>query len=654
MKMNEQMELDHSQYGLDVVQAEFLSAETTSWEELFGGYKKLYAITYSSGVDFVCKLLLKFEQAEIIFGFEEILSYSFQEIMAYQIKTVERLRERASKNKLDLISRIDEGSLRMYVTRGKLSHEKIYLLEAENGRKRVIMGSANMSFSAFSGKQRENICYMDGEKAFNWYFECFNQLKQRSSDYITSKAIAISDDPENIEEIPIAQTVKIQKSLVLDPVSEAGDEVRFIMDVKKLARKYSPLMPKTDSKGRTALSPEILKMTRRRIVDAGIQEKELRSEHPRLEINVEEQTVTLNDRKLDLNPNFDDIAKDVVLFLDYMRGYEKFHGDIGLMQARYFEFACWFFSTPFLANFRTMAVLYNQNLLPYPVFGLVYGQSKAGKTSFLETLLKMMIGQKTKVSAPDFTRTSIENLKNTVTGTPIIVDDLTQSRFSQHAIETIKNDDFGVADRLMQYPAVVISANEDVKAVSPEITRRTVICRVQAGLTNTELMKSSIVKRVQRNISTAFYREYLRLMLEEIPGLLNDLKKDDDEPVPLDIFAVSSRIICSIIRKHINEEIPSYIRELNLEDYFGEKVTGYHAIKTIQNAWTINKKAFVIDKRRRNIRYNAGQVWEVDRIMKELPENLEAHKSREWVVMNLDKAREFFGIDFRKRGFFNL
>ena len=84
---------------------------------------------------------------------------------------------------------------------------------------------------------------------------------------------------------------------------------------------------------------------------------------------------------------------------------------------------------------RDMAVRYNQNLLPYPVFGLVYGQSKAGKTSFLETLLKMMIGQKTKLSAPDFTRSSIEGLKRTVKGAPIIVDDLTNTRFNQHAIE---------------------------------------------------------------------------------------------------------------------------------------------------------------------------------------------------------------------------
>ena len=81
----------------------------------------------------------------------------------------------------------------------------------------------------------------------------------------------------------------------------------------------------------------------------------------------------------------------------------------------------------------------------------------------------------------------------------------------------------------MHYPAVVISANEDVKAVAPEVIRRTVICRVQAGLMNTEVMKSNIVRSVQQKIGTAFYREYLRQMLDRIPDMMEQLK--DDDPV---------------------------------------------------------------------------------------------------------------------------
>lgn len=264
----------------------------------------------------------------------------------------------------------------------------------------------------------------------------------------------------------------------------------------------------------------------------------------------------------------------------------------------------------------------------------------------------MMIGQRPKISAPDFTRSSIEALKRTVKGAPILVDDLTNARFNQHAIETIKNNDFGVADRLLHYPAVVISANEDVKAVAPEVIRRTIICRVQAGLTNTEVMRSNVVRTVQREIGTALYREYLRQMLAIVAELLEKMKSDDSECAP-DILAESSRVLVELIQMYSEAPCPSYIRPLTLEDYFSEKVTGSYAIKTIRSAWDINQSSFEISKQKNELRYNTGATWEADRILKELPESLEAYKSREWIVMNLKEARKFFDVPFQK-SWFNL
>lgn len=366
-----------------------------------------------------------------------------------------------------------------------------------------------------------------------------------------------------------------------------------------------------------------------------------------MEIFPEQGIARLNDKDLDLNPSAEEVEKDVSLFLRYMEGYEKFHGDVSGLQRRYFEFANWFFCSPFMACMRDMAVRYNQNLLPYPVFGLVYGQSKAGKTSFLETLLTMMIGQKAKLSASDFTRSSIESLKRNVKGAPIIVDDLTNIRFKQHAIETIKNDNFGVADQLLHYPAVVISANEDVKAVAPEVIRRTVICRVQAGMTNTEVMRSNVVRTVQREIGTAFYREYLRRMMEKTSELLEQLKDDSIESTP-DILAESSQVLMDIFQAHSKEPLPKYIRPLSLEDYFSEKVTGSYAIQTIRNAWQTSRSSFDLSEKTNELRYNAGDTRDADYILKELPETLEAHKSRDWVIMNLDEAKKFFDLSFKK------
>ena len=644
----EQEQMPQNNSGnLDVVKMEFLEAETLSWKELFSGFDTLHAITYSSGIGFVYQLLEMFQKAEIVFGCDEVISYSLQEIMAYQCKTIERLRESASKRKIDLIARIEKGTLRFFVARNVLSHEKIYLLSAEDGRKRVVMGSANMSFAAFGGKQRENISYIDGDKAYNWYWDCYCQLKEESTDEVAQESLLCADDAENLEQLPIARTIQVKKALVLQPVQEAKEEVRFVLDIKNLAAKFSAAVPKPDKKGKLMLSPEKMKTIRRQVVAGKTKEKELQIEYPQLEIFPDEGLVRLNDATLDLQPSHEEVAKDIGLFLKYMDGYEKFNGDKKGMQRRYFEFANWFFCSPFMACMRDMAVRYNQNLLPYPVFGLVYGQSKAGKTSFLETLLKMMIGQKTKISAPDFTRSSIEGLKRTVKGAPIIVDDLTNTRFNQHAIETIKNDDFGVADGLLHYPAVVISANEDVKAVAPEVIRRTVICRVQAGLTNTQVMQSSVVRTVQREIGTAFYREYLRRMLPIVNDLLEALKDDDSESAP-DILARSSQVLLDLFAEYCEREVPDYVRLLSLEDYFSEKVTGSYAIKTIQDAWRTSRSSFEISEKNNELRYNAGATWEADRILKELPETLEPHKSRDWVVMDLDEAKKFFEIDFKK------
>jgi hypothetical protein len=633
--------------ALDVVKMEFAGAETLSWRELFSGFDTLYAITYSSGIEFVYQLLDLFQQAEIIFGCDEVISYSLQEVMAYQCKLVERMRERAGKMKLDLVSRIERGNLHFYVARTVLSHEKIYLLSAADGRKRVIMGSANMSYAAFGGRQRENICYIDGDTAYDWYWNSYAELREDCTDEIAKDTLLCADDGEHLEELPVVRTVRAKKALVLQPVEEAKEEVRFALDVQNLAAKFKPSVPKPDKKGKLMLSPDKIKTIRRQVVASQIKDKELQSEYPQLEIFPDEGIVRLNGTSLDLAPSPEEIQKDATLFIKYMDGYEKFHGDVDGMQRRYYEFANWFFCSPFMACMRDMAVRYNQNLLPYPVFGLVYGQSKAGKTSFLETLLKMMIGQKTKISAPDFTRSSIEGLKRTVKGAPIIVDDLTNTRFNQHAIETIKNDDFGVSDHLVHYPAVVISANEDVKAVMPEVIRRTVICRVQAGLTNTEVMRSSVVRTVQREVGTALYREYLRRMLEIVSELMEEMKQDASESAP-DILAASSQILLDIFSEHVQGKLPSYIRSLTLEDYFSEKVTGSYAIKTIRNAWNTSSSSFEISVKSNELRYNAGATWEADRILKELPETLEAHKSRDWVVMNLDEAKNFFGIPFRK------
>jgi hypothetical protein len=446
------------------------------------------------------------------------------------------------------------------------------------------------------------------------------------------------------------QTVKTNKILYIEPHDEPT-EYDYVMDVKELAKQVAPSLPKPEKNGKICLVPDSIVPIRRKMIEAKKQEKERIAALPQLEVDIESKTVALNGKMLDLNPEHDDISNDINLFISYMNGFERFYGDTKLTPRRYYEYANWFFVSPFLAQMRYIADRHGKSVGMYPVFGLLYGRSKAGKTTFMETLLRMMIGSKPTIDASEFTQTNIAKLKYAVKGVPIIVDDLDKKKFDSHAIPIIKVDKFGVKDKLIHYPAVAISANEDVKAVAQEIIRRTVICRSTIGLTNIKTMNNNFANNIQKKMGIAFYCEYLRRMLEIVPDMLEELANDENIESP-DIIAASSNIIYEIAVEYADNELPEYIRKLTLEDYFGENVTASNAKNIVCTAWKGSRKVFAIDKKEGLLKYVAGEKsWEADRIVKELPEYLEAQNVGGTIFMNLEEACKFFEIDFRKNRF---
>jgi hypothetical protein len=647
---------DEEKAVLEVVKVDFLESSFVSWEELFDGFDALYAITYSTSIGFICELLKKFKKAEIIFGYDRVLSGAAQEVMAYQEETIRLFKERMPKNKTDLISRIENNSLRLFVSRKQPSHEKMYILEAEDGRKRVVAGSANMSYSAFTGKQRENILYMDGEKAFKWHLNCFEELKSNSVNNITSKILLAPEG--GVEDSPLASMIKEKKFFLFDPAKEKeiDEETTFILHVKDKADKRKLFMPSPGKDGNILMTADDLKKISRRTAERDVKEKASRDEYPNLLINCEGRTASLNGKPLDLTPTKEEIARDVRLFLAYMKGYEVFYGDVPATQQKYFNFANWFFLSPFMASLRIAALTLiadESAMVAYPMFGVIYGQSNAGKTHFLGTLLKMMIGATINFSGnarKECNPKNIEGLMRAVKGAPIVIDDVSQKRFGSHVVEIIKGDNFCVAERLSGCPAVVFSANEDVKAMKPEITKRAVVCWTRIELPHVEAKNISVGSRVRKNIGDAFYREYLRRMLKEMPRIMNEIKTEGGDS-KLDVFAISSKIICEIIEGHMDEKPPFFVHELNFDDYFGDKVIGSQVIEKIRRAWSVNKKMFKIDKKNGELQYQAEDKYETERIFSELPPGVRKIKSHASIVMDLEKACAFFDTNFKKHSF---
>ena len=370
---------------------------------------------------------------------------------------------------------------------------------------------------------------------------------------------------------------------------------------------------------------------------------------PKLEIDYNQKKVYLLGKELDLHPKIEDVKKDIQLFKEFMNGYDTFNGnkdDIDLAKERYFAFANWFFISPILSHLRLLAYRHNKKPDLFPIFGLLYGNSKAGKTSFLSTLLYFMIKGDPKFAGNEFTTKTINDIRLNTKGIPIIYDDMVASQFNSHAGKVVKNDTYGLYEGLDNYPAIVISANEDVKVITQDLTRRIVTCRVTIGLDTTRAMKSNSIRRIQKNITTALYRHYLGIVLDRLDEFVLPMY-DEFKDESVDAIKFSSDILVEIFSTLSDDKLPQYVRKLSIDDYFDEKVTSTYAIKAIQTAWEYNKDRFTINKKRNLLKFKLLDQHEIGRIRKELPDSLQAKVSYDTLIMDLAKAKEFFEINFK-------
>lgn len=648
-----EVEEEKQRNSINVAQLEFLDSYSTNWIDLFSGFKVLYAITFSSQLSFIEKVIEKFEYVEIIFGNESVIGNDITAVFSYQHQVITQINNAQPETRKAILDRIDNGTLILWVAKKQLSHEKIFLLSGNT--KKVITGSANLSYAAFNGNQRETINEISGVRAFDYYLEQFEILKQCASNKIEAKHLREykSNILDNLETLPITEEIKQLKEI--DVIShEPQAESNFSYSVLKHQENLKKYLPFDNKKEKITFN-QILTWQNKIKMNSRYSDVDKTDQLPQLEIDYFQKKVYLLGKELDLHPRIEDVKKDIELFKDFMKGYDSFNGneeDIELAKERYFAFANWFFISPILSHLRLLAFRHNKKPDLYPIFGLLYGNSKAGKTSFLSTLLYFMIKGDPKFAGNDFTTKTINDIRLNTKGIPIIYDDMVSSQFNSHAGKVVKNDSYGLFEGLDNYPAIVISANEDVKVITQDLTRRIVTCRVTIGLDTTRAMKSNAIRRIQKNITTALYRYYLGLVLERLDDFVSPMH-DDHYDESVDAIKFSSDILVEIFSTFGDGELPRYVRELSIDDYFDEKVTSTYAIKAIQTAWKFNRDRFSINKKRNILSFAIKDQHEINRIRKELPDSLQAKVSHDTLIMDLAKAKDFFEIEFKNASIFS-
>lgn len=644
---------------LNVVEASFKGVVSMNWEDLFNGYDEIYAITYSSSIDFISCVLPNFRYAEIIFGCEAVLEDNVAMIMSVQFSQLKFISKHKSANML--AERIEKETLKLLVSREIKSHEKIYVLKADDGRVRVITGSANFSYSAFNGIQRENITYMDNIEAYDYFYELFEQFKDNCADNVVHSSITrVIADPdaaqdELMELIPIAETVKAKKMIILE--ESDSPECIIAADANNIAKDITPLMPKADKHGKTILVPSEISKAKRKYQEIREIKTEERKKMPKLHIDVERKLMTFNDKECDLYPQKEKIQADILHFFEYMDGFDAFSGDVDSNRRTYFLFAVWYLSSPFMPYLRLIAHNNGQDIKQFPVYAILYGESNGGKTAFINLLTKMMCGKKVPVNkSGDFTTTTIDGLKQSCEGLPIVIDDLSKTQYTNHISNVVKYDEWGLKENLLFYPSVAITTNE-IPSVKSDISKRAFVCHIDSCLDKDKGRANYKKITSCMNVMTnSFYCEYVRRMMERIDKMVIEMKGSDEKYLP-DIFAESSATIIEIAREFSNDELPAYMFGCDYNDYFGNKAVGRNAIQKIRKAWQFERDAFIIHKKNDLLEYRIpdnGNIHDLKYIRQELPPSLNAEITARTLTMSLGAASEFFGIDFKKSFFEKL
>ena len=557
---------------LQVVYAEALRVETFTMD-LFGGFTAMRALTYTSSIPMVLRLLrdYDYDDFECVFGHGGVLSRDAADLLAFQSVVQSKLNQGfvgakgiPPERREVVYRRAAEGSARFLVVKDAIAHAKIYLLERE-GKRRVIVGSANLSETAFSGRQAETVTVFDDDPVAWEHF---------SRQYEDVRSVATSNVPLRAEPLPgdlVENTPALRDAgerpdgVTIFLPAQTEDEVQFnvphvLREVERIAPVHRQVLAdlRPDRKGMLKIVPQVVKQMTR-IATARHEEGKAATS-----LSYDGRTLLLSGQAVSLETDADQVASDVAAWLEFFGNYENgFVGDVPRMQRDYFTFMCWFYFSPWMCDLRNAALRANTFSFDRPMFAIVYGESNCGKSSLIETLMTSMFDYPRIVETPYFTRRNLRALQAAYQRFPVVFDDIHDDRFRRHAPEVIKDEHIPYAE----YPCIALSMNADARNFQPEIVKRSLMIWTTTSLPGDAITSIRQLRRsvtgITNRMSTALYRRYLA----ETRELLDEMDEQDIQDA--DVLEVSSSVLCRLFEEHLppGAELPEWCAPMTLHQY---------------------------------------------------------------------------------------
>jgi len=547
--------------------------------DLFRGFSSLRALTYSVSIPMITRLIqeIGFEQLEVIYGHGGLINRTVEDVLSFQ-HVIDEEHNSALVTGLDdgkrqaLFNSVAAGETRLYVVKdAAIAHAKIYLLEdTDTNRRRVIVGSANLSEQALSGKQAETLLAFDDDDAA-W--------KHYAAQYEAVRDTATSRLPVRTEQTPVldlAEIPTLKEALsdegetgvtIYTPPAPAAEELTFPVMERKVERVKPPIRKtvtdlKPDRSGNVTFNPRIIRqmirVSRARAEENGTQENTW------LTINPDRTSMTLSNKLISLMPDWADVRSDAACWLEFFDNYNKgFAGDVPRLQRDYFTFMSWFYFSPLLCELRNTALTQDMFSFKHPMFAIVYGSSNCGKTSLIETLMTSMFEFPRIVETAQFTRSNLRGLQQSYRRFPIVFDDITRDRFNRNGEEIIKDD--SIPDT--EYPCFALSMNAEARNFKTEIVKRCLMIYTRTNLPGDRVVERNQLQRsvtsIRGRLTTSLYHEYLRRSITAINAL------DRADAGDVDVLELSSGVLRVLIdeAKPDGAPLPQWCQQTSLVDY---------------------------------------------------------------------------------------
>ena len=632
------------------------------WQDLFAGFSRLQALTFSASVPAILDVAALFEDVEITFGSERVLSrelaaleqattatgYRFVDALADQKAFIERcVRPALSGRGSHLLARVLDGSLRFRLLREAPSHAKLYLL-AGDGRFRAIAGSANLSLQAFSGAQGETFFVADGEAAYRHFLDFYTQ-NDASADPVAADLLVVADNapetapldvpaaPVPLEKVPCFRFLEAKGVIVESPRPPVMNELSAsaLREAGALGAELQQLTLDKNKSGATVISAKGFARAYRTHTAQPISEKTDRV--PEARIDLEAGIVTLDGRpwhRLGAPVPWPEVEADAALLAPYFAGFGQFYGDAAGLQQSYWALLAWLYAAPVAPFLRSAALRHDGSPLAYPVHAVLYGRSDGGKTMFSRVISRSMFGLEQMVRGKDFTTQRALGLRERLGAIPLIVDDVNRDRFSQYVPDLVKFDH----DSSSSYAPILISTNRDVTAVTPDLRKRMVVCHIDGA--RPRGMSEAPARAALAGIGTALYRTYLDRLVPELGGLLEALARDPHHPP--DLLLVSSTTLGGLLADALGAA-PAWARPVAQEE-----------IERLKDKPLLDQLAEILAQSGERVRINrasgdlvvdfAGDHHQAARFEKLVPAQALKGRFADAVKLDLDALERDFGF----------